>query len=46
MFVQRGPFDWTKLHFAVWRNDLTAVKEFVEVRKTFVMEKIPSWRWH
>lgn len=31
MFVSRGPFDWTKLHFAVWKDDLNAVKGFVEV---------------
>jgi len=31
MFVKRGPFDWTKLHFAVWKDDLKAVKSYVEV---------------
>jgi hypothetical protein len=34
MFVQRGPFNWTKLHFAVWKDDLNAVKGHVEVDDT------------
>ncbi|XP_059485435.1 uncharacterized protein LOC132202500 [Neocloeon triangulifer] len=34
MFVKRGPFKWTKIHFAVWRNDLRAVEKFVEFHQT------------
>jgi hypothetical protein len=32
MFVHEGgPCGWTKLHFAVWKDELTALKGYVEV---------------
>jgi hypothetical protein len=31
MFVESGPYNWTKLHFAVWKDKMTELKGYVEV---------------